>query len=89
MDWSAFFSGLAGAAVSTGILGILLGALLTHWFARARAEELRVADIKDKRREESRAVAEILSEWTRSTYTGHFDNEDQWKLQSLAVPKPD
>lgn len=83
MDWNAFLSGLAGAAVSMGILGVLLGALLNHSFTKAREAEARAVETREKRREESRAVAEILAEWTRSSYTGHFTNEDRWKLQAV------
>jgi len=79
-----FFSGLAGAALGAGaatsIFGLLLGTWLVHRLTLAREAEARASALREKRREESRAVAEILSEWVRSSYTGRFTNEDRWKL---------
>ena len=67
----------------TGVLGILLKAWLDHRLTVIRDAEKRAHDVREKRREESRAVAEILSEWLRSAYTGSFTNEDRWKLQTV------
>ncbi len=82
MDTTTFFSALAGSAISTGILGILIGALITHRFTVAREAATRAAAAREKRREESRAVAEILAEWMRSVYMGQPSNEDLWRLQT-------
>ena len=82
MDWIAFASGFGGAALGTGILGVLLQTWLEHRLTTVRDIEAREIARKDKQREESRAVAEILSEWVRSTYTGKFENEDRWRMQS-------
>ena len=79
MNWTSFLSALGGTAVGAGILGIFLKAFLDHRLALA----LRASDLMEKRREESRAVAEILSEWVRGSYTGNFTNEDRWKLQTV------
>jgi len=62
MDWTAFFSGFGGSAVGTGILGILLKSWLDHRLTAARDAEAKADEQREKRREESRAVAEILSE---------------------------
>jgi len=82
MDMTTFFSALAGSAISTGILGILIGALINHRFTLAREAETRAAAAREKPREESRAVAEILAEWIRPAYMGQPSNEDIWRLQT-------
>jgi hypothetical protein len=82
MDWMAFLSGFGGAALGAGILGVLLESWLDHRFSRVREIEAREIQRKEKQRDESRAVAEILSEWVRSTYTGKFENEDRWRMQT-------
>jgi hypothetical protein len=83
MDWTAFLSGFGGSAVATGILGILLKSWIDHRLTTARDAAAREGAVREKRREESRAVAEILSEWVRSSYTGQLTNEDRWKLQTV------
>jgi hypothetical protein len=83
MDWTAFLSALGGSAVGTGILGVFLKSWLDYKLTVARDAEARASDLREKRREESRAVAEILSEWIRSKYTGEFTNMDRWKLQTV------
>ena len=82
MDMTTFFSALAGSAISTGILGILIGAWIDHRFTLVREAETRAAAAREKRREESRAVAEILAEWIRSAYMGQPSNEDLWRMQT-------
>jgi hypothetical protein len=45
----------------------------------------KLAEIRQKeklRREKSVLVADVLSEWVRSTYLGEFTNEDRWRIQS-------
>lgn len=74
-----FISSALGAGAATSIVGILLGKWLDQRFTLAREKESRA----EKRREESRAVAEILSVWVRSSYMGKPTNEDLWKLQSV------
>ena len=32
----------------------------------------------EKRREENRAVAELLAEWVRPKYASHYSNDDRW-----------
>jgi hypothetical protein len=82
MNWTAFFSGMSGAAISTGIFGIILGAWLNHRLTRGREAEARANALGEKRREESRAIAEILAEWVRPIYMGTHTNEDRWKMQA-------
>ena len=82
MDWTAFFSAMGGAAVSTGIFGILLGAWVNHRLTKSREADMRASALREKQREESRAVAEILAEWIRPVYAGDFSNEDRWKIQA-------
>lgn len=82
MDWTAILSAIGASAITTGILGILLGAWVNHRLTTIRDTETRASALREKRREESRAVAEILSEWIRSRYTGSFSNEDRWKMQT-------
>lgn len=83
----SFFSSMAGAALAAGattsIFGLLLGTWLVHRLTLTREAETRANALREKRREDSRAVAEILSEWVRSSYTGQFTNEDRWKLQTV------
>jgi len=79
MDWLTFTTSLLGA----GFIGALLQILLGH---RLRIKETKLAEqrqLEQKRREASAAVAEILGEWVRSTYTGIFSNEDRWRLQTV------
>ena|SRR5947208_16993898 len=40
------------------------------------------AAAREKRREETRAVAEILAEWIRPAYMGQPSNEDLWRIQT-------
>jgi hypothetical protein len=79
----AFFATAIGTALGSGIAITLLGTFIAHKLTVARETEARAALIREKRREESRAVAEIISEWVRPTYTGKFTNEDRWKLQTI------
>jgi hypothetical protein len=73
---------MGGAAVSTGILGILVGTWVNHRLTGSREAEARASALREKKREESRAVAEILAEWIRPSYTGNYSNEDRWKMQA-------
>ena len=82
MDWNAFFSAMGGAAISTGVFGVILAAWLNHRLTKIREAETRATAMQEKRREESRAVAEILAEWVRPVYLGTYTNEDRWKMQS-------
>jgi len=71
IDWSllmTFFSGIG--------IGSILSVLLIFYLKRQREEEV-------KRREASVAVADLLSEWIRSTYLNVDLNEAYWRLQSL------
>jgi hypothetical protein len=82
MDWTVFLSAMGGAAVSTGILGGLVGAWVTHRLSKIREAESRANALREKQREGCRAVADILAEWVRPTYAGTYSNEDRWKMQT-------
>jgi hypothetical protein len=83
MDWTAFLSALTGAGFGSAFAGVLLKIWLEHRLTIARAEEQEQRHLLQKRREASTAVADILAEWVRSTYTGEFKDEDRWRLQSV------
>ncbi len=82
MDWMTFFSTMAGAVIGTGIFGILAGEWVAHRLTRIRDAETRASASREKQREESRAVADILAEWIRPTYAGNLSNEDRWRMQA-------
>lgn len=82
MDWTAFISGLIGASLGSSLVGILLKTWLDHRFTIERTEAQEERQLLQKRRESSGAVADILAEWVRSTYTGELSNEDRWRLQT-------
>jgi len=82
MDWTTFLSAMGGAAASTGIFTVLVGAWVNHRLAKVREAERRASTLREKQREESRAVAEILAEWVRPRYAGNYSNEDRWKMQA-------
>jgi heme exporter protein D len=79
MDWLTFGTSLLGA----GFVGAMIQILLGHKL-RIRETELAEQRQREQRhREASAAVAEVLGEWIRSTYTGTFSNEDRWRLQTV------
>lgn len=51
---------------------------MSHALTRVRNAE----SLRERQRENNRAVAEILAEWVRPTYLGHFSNEDRWRIQT-------
>lgn len=71
IDWSFIITLLSGIGI-----GSLLSVLLSYYLNIRREEEV-------KRREASIAVADLLSEWVRSTYINVDLNEAHWRLQSL------
>lgn len=73
MDWNALSSSIIA------LCALVLVAYLTHKFTLARERRKRQNELRDK----SAAVAEILSLWIRSAYTGEFSNDDRWRLQSV------
>jgi len=82
MDWTAFVSALVGAGFGSTLVGVLLKTWLDHRLSIERARLAKERELQFKRREASTAVADILAEWTRPTYTGEFSNEDRWRLQT-------
>lgn len=59
----------------------LIIALTVAWLGDKYAKQAEERLKQDKRREASSAVADILSEWVRSSYMGS-SNENRWLLQS-------
>jgi hypothetical protein len=83
-DFGVSFIGAAvGAGAATTIAGIVLTAWLDHRLTQSRERQSRASAAAEKRREESRAVADILAEWVRGSYTGESTNEDRWRLQTV------
>ena len=79
MDSSSFISGLLGAGIGGSLVTLYFGHLSTN--ARDQRKESLLA--RQKQRDASAAVVEILSEWTRTTYTGEAPTgEDKWRLQT-------
>lgn len=79
MDWSSFLSGVFGA----GIAGALLKMYLDHRLNIERERRKEVLLARQKQRDASAAVVDILSEWVRTTYTGEeFDGPAKWRLQT-------
>jgi len=82
MDWIAFIYCLVGAGFGSTFVGVLLKIWLSHRFSIERARLAEERKFQYKRRETSIAIADILAEWTRSTYMGKFSNEDRWRMQT-------
>ena len=81
MDWSSFLSALIGAGFGSTFVGIILKLWLNY---RLNIEQKKLFDKMDferKRRESSKAVVEILSEWIHSKYLNSSCDEGRWKLQ--------
>ena len=81
MDWSSFLSGLIGAGFGSTFVGILLNLWLDHRLNIERKKLFDKIDFEQKRRESSKAVVDILSEWIHSKYMGNSSDEERWKLQ--------
>jgi|GEM_PF-1947247 len=79
IDWTTLITGLVGG----GLGGALIKTVLDHWLNVKRSSKAEERQLLQKKREASLAVAEILSEWVRPSYTGQFSNEDRWRLQSV------
>lgn len=94
MDWGAFLSGLVGAGFGSTLVGILLKSWIDH---RLGIERMEIGDRlkrEQKRRDASKAVADILGEWVYPTYVPPDDNEKRWRIQKaywrgiLGLDKP-
>jgi len=83
MNWSNLISALIGAGFGTTALGVLFKIYLDHRLSidRELAAENRL--FRQKQREASTAIAEILSAWVHTAYKGTTStNEDRWITQS-------
>jgi hypothetical protein len=84
MDWSSFLSGLIGAGFGSTFVGIILNLWLEHKLSIERKNLFDKIEFKQKQREASKAIVDILAEWIRPSYVGsNFPNEDRWKLQKI------
>jgi len=82
VDWSNFISALIGALSGGSFAGILVKMYLDHKLKIERQELAEERLHRQNQREASVAVAEILGEWVRSTYSGgSMTNEQRWHLQ--------
>lgn len=80
MDWLAISRDFGTATVTLSILNVLLVAWLTHSLVKVRRDE----DLRQKRREQSSAVVEILAEWLRPENMGQpLSDHARWKLQMI------
>jgi hypothetical protein len=81
MNWPTVLSSVF-SGVGAGALGSLLTLWLTHRLNidRDRLAEERLA--LQKRREASAAIADILGEWIKPNYLGHYTNDDRWQIQT-------
>lgn len=79
MDWSSFFSAVLGAGVGGGLIKLYLDHRLS--IERDRRKEDLLS--RQRQRDASAAVVDILSEWVRTTYTGEqFDGPAKWRMQT-------
>lgn len=83
MDWSAFWSGLAGGATGGGLLGVLIVVWLNHRLADDRAKMAEERAKVAARRDATIAVADVISEWVRPPGVGETGVERRWKIQSV------
>ena len=83
MEWSNFISAVIGAFFGGGAGGILLKIYLDHKLTIEREVLAEERLHRQKQREASVAVSEILAEWVRSTYAGGpMTNEQRWQMQA-------
>ena len=81
MDWSSFLSGLIGAGFGSTFVGILLNLWIDHRLNIERKTLFDKMEFEQKRRESSKAIVDILSEWIHPKYMDSSSNEERWKLQ--------
>lgn len=81
MNWDVFVSGLAGGVFGSTLVGVLLKAWIDHRLAMERSTAEEARRLRQRQKEASVAVADILAEWVRPTYLGKDSNEDRWRLQ--------
>ena len=80
VDWSSFLSALLGAGLSSGFLKLYID----HRLQIEREKRKESLEHRQKIRDASAAVVDILAEWTRTTYTGEeFTDEAKWRLQTV------
>jgi hypothetical protein len=86
MDWKTFISSALGALTGGGIIVVAAGSLIRLWLVhRLELDRQKLAEEREraeKVREASIAVADILGEWLRPTYTHSYTNEDRWRIQT-------
>ena len=83
MDWINFISGITGGFVGGGLGGVLLKLYLDHKLSIQRSELEAERTLKQKQRDASEAVIDILSKWVETTYTGEeFTDKKKWEMQT-------
>lgn len=86
MDWKIFFSSALGAISGGGIIVVAVGALIKLWLEnRLEIDRQRLTEEREraeKTREASIAVADILGQWVRPSYTHRYTNEERWQIQT-------
>ena len=90
LTWSILLSSGIGALIGSGIgaligapLGIVLKSTVEHLLNIHRDSLAQKRLTRQKRRDETAAIVEILSEWVRPGYVGaEFNGEAKWKLQT-------
>jgi hypothetical protein len=78
MDWSTILASASGAVVGAPV-GILIKSGIEHFFNVRRDTLAQQRLSRQKRRDASIAVVEILAEWTHSSYLGRAaTSEEIW-----------
>src|ERR1035437_144107 len=83
MEWSNLISALIGAFSGVGVGGLLLKIYLDHKLTIEREVLQEDRLHRQKQREASVAVVEILAEWVRPGYEGGpMTNQQLWQMQT-------
>ena len=78
MDWTAFFSALAGILAGSPIVLLILGKLMDSILAKRLARYADELKQRAKMREEAAAIADLLAKWLEPRY-GIAEDNNQWR----------